>query len=340
MQALEWNAGKVRVLDQRRLPWDISYREFETAEALASAIRTGTLNGSGTLGAAVLYAAALAAHHSEASSPASLRDEITLAAGLVQQAHSPTLLTRWALRDLLARVPNTDAATMKTQFVEAAQQIVQERVELNKRLAVHGSMLIKDGDTVLHHGSSGSLAHVEYGTALGAIRAAHEDGKKIQVLLTESRPLLDGARLCAWELKQHGVPFTLVTEGGAAYEMQRGKIRLCLVDAAHINMNGWVTGAPGTYMLAVVAQENWLPFYVVAPTTVINPEMSDSEVPPMENRDTAEITTPHDCPLIPSDVPVRNLAFDHTPPTYISGIVTEHGMVRPPYLENFKKVMN
>ncbi len=248
----------------------------------------------------------------------------------------------WAIDRMMKRVDDSALTTvtdLQTAVLAEAQAIAAEDVALNKQIGRNAQPLIPDEATIIHHCNTGSLATVDYGTALGIIRMAHESGKKVQALLDETRPRLQGARLSAWELKQQGVPFKVIADGASGHFMRTQKIDLCVVGADRIAANGDTANKIGTYNLAVVAQANNVPFYVAAPTTTIDmatPNGNDIEI---EERPAEEITTIGTCQIAPDDVRVGNPAFDVTPADYITAIITERGVVYPPFIENLAKLM-
>jgi methylthioribose-1-phosphate isomerase len=220
-----------------------------------------------------------------------------------------------------------------------AKSIAAEDVALNKQIGRNALPLIPDEAKIIHHCNTGSLATVDYGTALGIIRMAHESGKKVLALLDETRPRLQGAKLSAWELKQQGVPFMVIADGASGHYMRTQKIDLCVVGADRIAANGDTANKIGTYNLAVVAQANNVPFYVAAPTTTIDMATPSGDAIEIEERPAEEMTTVGSYQLTPDDVPVGNPAFDVTPARYITAIITERGVVYPPFEENLAKLM-
>ena len=206
-------------------------------------------------------------------------------------------------------------------------------------MGANGAGLIQDGFTVLHHCNTGALATVDYGTALGVIRAAFEQGKQFHVLLDETRPRLQGARLSAWELEQLGVSYDILPDTAAGFYMQKGEIKLVLVGADRIASNGDFANKIGTYQIAVLAKENGIPFYTVAPTSTVDLALKTGAEIPIEERSKEEVITPYGTPLVPAHFHARNPAFDVTPNRYLSGIVTENGIVRPPFTENLKRAV-
>jgi methylthioribose-1-phosphate isomerase len=228
-------------------------------------------------------------------------------------------------------------AGIKQSLVQEAIKIHHEEAEATRRLSQQGARLIKDGFTILTHCNTGPLATTGYGTALGVIIRAREQGKKIKVFATETRPLLQGARLTAWELKKARIPFTLITDSMAGYFMSQGKIDCVIVGADRIAANGDTANKIGTYTLAVLAKENGIPFYVAAPTTTIDVSIASGEKIPIEERKPAEVTGIQGVSIAPDGVQVQNPAFDVTPAKYITAIITERDIIRPPYGEGIRK---
>jgi methylthioribose-1-phosphate isomerase len=222
-----------------------------------------------------------------------------------------------------------------------AQALADEDVEINKRLGAHGAALVRDGDTILHHCNTGALATVDYGTALGVIRAAHGQGKRIHVLVDETRPRLQGARLTAWELQQEGIPFTLIADNAAGHFMRTDQVDIVLVGSDRTAANGDVANKIGTYKLAVVAQANGIPFYPCVPTSTIDLALATGDDIPIEEREADEVTgiTYQGHPAAPEGIQVANPAFDVTPHRYVTGIVTENGIAYPPFDVSLRRVV-
>jgi methylthioribose-1-phosphate isomerase len=320
----------------------MTYQEYETYQEIADAIREMVVRGAPAIGASAAFGMALAAHNSKASDVQALRKELATAASTLKAARPTAVNLAWAV-DKLMKITDDDSYTTIDEIREAlhkaAQKIADDDVEVNKILGAHGSQLIKNGDTVLHHCNTGALATVDYGTALGVIRAAHEDGKTFHVLLDETRPRMQGSRLSAWELEQIGVSYDIIPDTAAGYYMQKGEIKACFVGADRIAANGDVANKIGTYQIAVLAKENWLPFYVAAPTSTIDLNCPSGADIPIEERDPNEVRAPYGLKMFPETWNVRNPAFDITPSSYITGIITEHGLVKPPYTDNLKKIV-
>ena len=341
MRSVEWYDNKVRMIDQRLLPSEFRLVEYQDHNEVAQAIRTMVIRGAPAIGAAAAFGMALAAQESRAQG----RDELLAnlrTAGEVLCAARPTAVNlSWAVARLLRRAESEPTpATIPDALLAEAQALADEDVEINKRLGKHGAALIQGGDTILHHCNTGALATVDYGTALGVIRAAHEQGKEIHVLVDETRPRLQGARLTAWELQQLGIPFTLIADNAAGHFMRIGQADVVLVGADRVAANGDVANKIGTYKLAVVAQANGIPFYSCVPTSTIDLSLSTGDDIPIEERPSEEVTeiTYQGRPAVPEGVHAANPAFDVTPHRYVTGIVTENGVVYPPFGANLRRV--
>ena len=244
---------------------------------------------------------------------------------------------------MLTRVREADVQTvaeLRMLVLEEAQLIAEEDVKINLSLGNHAQDLIPDGAVIFHHCNTGSLAAVDYGTALGVIRIAHEIGKKIFVYVDETRPRLQGARLTAWELLQYGVPFKVVADSTSGFYMQTEKVDLCIVGTDRVAANGDVANKIGTYNLAVVAHENGVPFYVAVPKSTIDLNTPSGDLIKIEERPPEEVTTVGNWQITPDDTPVGNPAFDITPAKYITAFITEDGIIYPPYQENLARIFD
>ena len=342
MRSVEWHDGKVRMIDQRLLPDELRLVEYAEYHEVAHAIRTMVIRGAPAIGAAAAFGMALAAHRARAEDRPALLAELRVAAEALCAARPTAVNLSWAVARLLRRAEaEPELASIPNALLAEAQALADEDVEVNSRLGKHGAALIRDGDTILHHCNTGALATVDYGTALGVIRTAHEQGKRIHVFVDETRPRLQGARLTAWELHQLGIPFTLIADNAAGHFMRTGQVNVVLVGADRVAANGDVANKIGTYKLAVVAQANGVPFYPCVPTSTIDLSLSTGDDIPIEERPPEEITgiTYQGRPAAPAGVTVANPAFDVTPHRYVTGIVTENGIAYPPFGLNLRKVM-
>lgn len=334
MRTVEWQDGKVRMIDQLRLPLEVVLLEYSDWRGVADAIKTMKIRGAPAIGAAAAFGMALAAWQNRDKERPQLLAEITRAADGLAQTRPTAVNLFWAIQRM-NRVAN--ASTLKTPqaivnaVLAEAQHIADEDVASCKRMGRFGAELVRDGDNILTHCNTGALAVVDYGTALGVVRAAHEQGKHIHVWVDETRPYLQGARLTAWELQQAGIPHTLITDNMAGHFMSRGKVNIVFLGADRIAANGDVANKIGTYSLAVLARENGIPFYSVAPTTTIDLDIRDGGEIPIEERDPSEVTHVRGVPITAAGVRAAHPAFDVTPHRYITGIVTDVGIIYPPF---------
>jgi methylthioribose-1-phosphate isomerase len=342
MRSVEWCGEKVRMIDQRLLPGELRLVEYEDYCEVAEAIRAMVIRGAPAIGAAAGFGMVLAACQSSARDRDGLLVDLRTAAEALCAARPTAVNLSWAVARLMRRAESEpDPASIPDALLAEAQALADEDVVVNKRLGEHGAALICDGDTILHHCNTGALATVDYGTALGVIRTAHEQGKRIHVLVDETRPRLQGARLTAWELVQLGIPFTLIADTAAGHFMRTGQVDVVMVGADRVAANGDVANKIGTYQLAVVAQANGIPFYPCVPTSTIDRSLTTGDDIPIEERRADEITgiTYQGQPVTPEGVQVANPAFDVTPHRYVTGIVTENGIAYPPFKVSLRHVV-
>jgi len=334
MKAIEWLGSRVRILDQTRLPQEEVYLELNTYQDIASAIVELKIRGAPAIGVVGGYGVALGALEIEAES----RDEFLGRLRAVIQtlaATRPTARNLFRAIDRMGQVAavGKDIEQTKKALIDEAVKIHSEEVAATRKLSQLGAELIHDGFSILTHCNAGPLATTGYGTALGVIRRAKEQGKKIKVLATETRPLLQGARITTWELKKAGIPVTLITDSMAGYFMSRGEVSCVIVGADRITSNGDTANKIGTYSLAVLAKENGIPFYVAAPTTTIDLSLASGDEIPIEQRSPEEVTYIQGVRIAPEGIEAANPAFDVTPHKYITAIITERGIIREPYGE-------
>lgn len=335
----DYDTDVVKMIDQRQLPWTFEVAEFEDYREVARAIKDMVVRGAPAIGAAAAFGMALAARQSQATDRLSLLKHLEKAAETLNEARPTAVNLAWAVRRCLRVAVNEELETVdevRDAILVEAQRIADEDVEINKRMAYNGAELISDGDTILHHCNTGALATVDWGTALGVIFAAHEQGKRIHVLVDETRPRLQGARLTAWELHQRGIPFDLIADNAAGHFMRTGQIDIVLVGSDRTAANGDVANKIGTYKLAVVAKENGIPFYPVVPTSTVDLELEHGDLIPIEERDSEEVVSVFGKSIAPEGITARNPAFDVTPHRYVTGIVTEWGVVYPPFVKNLR----
>jgi len=334
-----WLGDRLRVLDQTKLPQKEVYLELSRYQDVASAIKQLKIRGAPAIGVAGAYGVALGAIKIKAKS----RDKFLQKLRAVIQTIASTRPTARNLFRALERMQQIaktvkDMGQIKKALVNEAIRIHSEEAEATRKLSQLGAELIKDGSTILTHCNTGALATAGYGTALGIIIQARERGKRIKVLATETRPLLQGARITAWELKKAKIPFTLITDSMAGYFMSRGEVSCVIVGADRIAANGDTANKIGTYTLAVLAKEHGIPFYVAAPTTTIDMTLASGAEIPIEERSPEEVTNIQGIAIAPAGIKARNPAFDVTPHQYITAIITESGIIREPYGEGLRNL--
>lgn len=337
---IKWvEPGLVSMIDQRLLPHQVVYKEFRDPVAVAGAIKDMVIRGAPAIGAAAAFGLALVPVHDTSGKIETVLNDIRSASESLRQSRPTAVNLFWAIQRILNRIDENkyeSVAELRDIVLGEAQKIAQEDVEINRSLGNQAQSLIPDGAVVFHHCNTGSLAAVDYGTALGAIRIAHEMGKEIFVYVDETRPRLQGARLTAWELKEYGVPFKVVADSTSGHYMQTQKVDLCIVGTDRVAANGDVANKIGTYNLAVVAHANGVPFYVAVPKSTIDLDTPSGDQILIEERPAAEVTHVGTCQITPDDTPVGNPAFDITPAKYITAFITEDGIVYPPYTEHLK----
>ena len=324
---VQWHEGAVRLLDQSRLPETVTFLDCRDVESVAVAIRELKVRGAPAIGVTAAMGVALGAQAISAAEYETFAKQLL---GICERlaATRPTAVNLfWAIERMkqkLAALRGEPVAAIKAALLKESQAILEEDIALCKAMGRHGAELIQGGQTILTHCNAG------YGTALGVIRAAWEQGKQIQVIADETRPVLQGARLTAWELMQDKIPVTLITDSMAGSLMRQGKIHLCIVGADRIAANGDVANKIGTYSVAVLAKAHGIPFYVAAPYSTIDLQTKSGADIPIEQRNAQEVTTIHGShPVAPTGVSVYNPAFDVTPAELVSGIITERGVFTP-----------
>jgi len=340
VRTIEWRNGKVVTIDQTRLPCEEVTIEIKNCNEMAEAIRTMKIRGAPLLGAAAAYALALTAFNSKASSREALLNELEGASETIKRTRPTAVNLFWALDRILhkARKLRGTHHDLAQFVVEEAGRIADEDAAANQAIGKHGARLIKNGDAILTHCNAGALATVEYGTALGVIRAAWRQGKHIKVFADETRPLLQGARLTVYELKKEGIPVTLITDNMAGYVMRLKKVNKVIVGADRIVKDA-VINKIGTYSVAVLAKEHKIPFYVAAPTSTFDLTRTSKAVM-IEERNSEEITCIGAKRITAEGADVFNPAFDVTPLKYVTAIITEKGIIPPKSLKSIKSITN
>ncbi len=338
----DYDQHNVKMIDQRQLPWELVVAAFDDYHGVAAAIKDMVVRGAPAIGAAAAFGMALAAQQSPAADRPPLLRDLEAAAAVLNAARPTAVNLAWAVRRQLRVAADESlegADDVRAALLQEAQRLADEDVALNRRMGFHGAELINDGDTILHHCNTGALAAVDWGTALGVIFAAHEQGKRLHVLVDETRPRLQGARLTAWELQQRGISFDLIADNAAGHFMRTGQVDIVLVGSDRTAANGDVANKIGTYKLAVVAKENGIPFYPVVPTSTIDLELANGDLIPIEERDAQEVLSVLGKPIAPAGITARNPAFDVTPHRYVTGIVTEAGIVYPPFVPHLRQAV-
>ncbi len=329
------------MIDQRRLPGSLVIVSLHTHDEVAESIRNLTVRGAPAIGAAAAFGLALAAKNSKAGDRADLLADLELAAGRLQSARPTAVNLAWAVDRVrhLAHDFSGSVGDLRLAVLAEAMRIADDDVDTNRRMAENGSALVEDGDTIIHHCNTGSLATVDWGTALGVLRMAHEQGKRLHVLVDETRPRLQGARLTAWELEQYGIPYEIISDNMAGHFLSTGQANKVFFGADRIAANGDVANKIGTYMLALAAWDNRVPVYSVAPTSSVDLSLESGEQIPIEERDPEEVLDIqlHGERIVPRHASARNPAFDVTPARLITAIVTENGIITPPYGKNLSK---
>jgi methylthioribose-1-phosphate isomerase len=345
MRTLEWNPtnNTLVMIDQRLLPGEFRLVEYTDQGQVAEAIRDMVVRGAPAIGAAAAFGLALAARQSRATSLSNLQEGLHEAAAVLQAARPTAVNLSWALKRMLQLVDAYAGPLdeLPDAVLAEAQRIADEDIAINMAMARHGAELIQDGDTVIHHCNTGALATVDWGTALGVIRMAHKQGKRIHVLVDETRPRLQGARLTAWELEQYGVSYEIIADGAAGYFLRSGMAQKVFFGADRVAANGDVANKIGTYMLALAAVDNAVPVYAVVPTSTIDLSLASGEGIPIEERGPQEVLDLQVSgqPVTPPSASARNPAFDITPARLLSAIVTENGLVFPPFAVNIPQAI-
>jgi methylthioribose-1-phosphate isomerase len=331
------------MIDQRLLPGEFRIVTYDDYRQVAGAIQDMVVRGAPAIGATAAFGLALAACKARETDVSALRLVLMQASETLHEARPTAANLDWALQRVLRRAMQTEGSPddLRRAVLEEAQRIADEDVAVNQRMARHGAALIEDGDTIIHHCNTGALATVDWGTALGVIRMAHEQGKRLHVLVDETRPRLQGARLTAWELEQYGIPYEIISDNAAGYFLHTGQVQKVLFGADRVASNGDVANKIGTYMLALAAEDNHVPAYAVVPTSTIDLSLAHGGLIPIEERDGSEVLDLQagGQPIAPKGAVARNPAFDLTPHRLLTAIITERGVIYPPYDENIRKVM-
>jgi methylthioribose-1-phosphate isomerase len=341
IQTLEWTDKGVRFIDQTKLPTEEVYVTCTTHEQVANLIRNMVVRGAPAIGVAAAMGIALGVKSSKAETVGELKLELDQICENMGQTRPTAVNLFWAIRRMqekLERLRIRPVAQIKQALVEEAIRMHAEDIAANQAMGRHGATLMPSEGGVLTHCNAGALATAGYGTALGVIRAAVEQGKKIHVYADETRPFLQGSRLTAWELMKDGIPTTVISDNMAGAMMRQGKIGAIVVGADRIAANGDVANKIGTYSVAVLAKENGVPFYVAAPISTVDLACANGDMIPIEQRNAKEVTHIAGKQMVPDGVSVENPAFDVTPAKYVNAIITERGIAREPYRESLERL--
>jgi methylthioribose-1-phosphate isomerase len=334
LPTIAWRGRSVIMIDQRKLPGQETYVRCRTYIQVAQAIEKMVVRGAPAIGIAAAYGLVLGVMSLSAETGRSLERDFEKVYKRLERTRPTARNLFWALERMRGVYEGTRIGglrAIRAALLEEAKAIEREDAETNRAMGRHGQALLRDGWTVLTHCNAGALATAEYGTALGIVRAAVEDGKRIKVFADETRPLLQGARLTVWELERDGIPVVLITDSMAGWFMRRGEIQAVVVGADRIARNGDTANKIGTYSVAVLAKENGVPFFVAAPESTIDRSLADGAGIPIEERNPDEVREVGGRLITVPFVEIRNPAFDVTPAAYITAIVTERGVHRPPY---------
>jgi len=340
IKTVEWTNEGVSMLDQRLLPTEEKYLTLRSYEEVADAIKKMVVRGAPAIGVSAAMGLALGASQSVGTSVADLEYDFDFMCKVMEATRPTAVNLFWAVERMRralakAKAETSDVEEVKQRLVNEALAIFQEDIDSNRALGRFGADLIPDGATVLTHCNAGALATAgDYGTALGVIRGAIDAGKRVAVIADETRPFLQGSRLTAWELSKDKIPVTIITDNMAGHVMKQGKVDCVIVGADRIAANGDTANKIGTYMVAVLANQHQIPFYVAAPISTIDLAIDSGEEIPIEERDSKEVTHVRDHQLAPEGVDVHNFAFDITPNELIAAIITDRGVARSPYTES------
>jgi methylthioribose-1-phosphate isomerase len=348
MRTVFWEDNQLKMIDQRILPGRFEVLAYKDHVSVARAITDMVVRGAPAIGAAAAFGLALAGFESASNSTDGLLADLQAASNTLKASRPTAVNLTWAVDRVMMSLSQRERGwgegesdSIRHLVLAEAQRIADEDVEINKRMAEHGATLINDGDTIIHHCNTGALATVDWGTALGVIRTAHEQGKRIHVFVDETRPRLQGARLTAWELEQYGIPYEIISDNTAGYFLKAGKVQKCFVGSDRTAANGDVANKIGTYMLALAAHDNGVPFYPVVPTSTIDLSLAHGDLIPIEERNPQEVLGLEFMGerVAPQNAKARNIAFDVTPNRLVTGIVTENGVVYPPFEVNLRNVV-
>ena len=338
LRTVEWKNNSVIMIDQTKLPNELVYVKYIDYNDVANAIRTLVIRGAPAIGVSGAFGIALAALQSSSETTEGLLSDLEKAKKILFETRPTAVNLSWGLEKIMeiAKQGKT-VSEIKDIVIAKAKQMAEEDIDINKKMGKNGAGLFQDNDTIMTHCNAGALATVAYGTALGVIRATNESGKNVKVIATETRPIQQGSRLTAFELKHDGIDVSLIPDTAVGYTMANGLVNAVIVGADRILQTGHVFNKIGTYQVATMAKQHNIPFYVAAPMSTFDLESGPEDVI-IEQRKASEVTGVGDKKTAPDGVNVINPAFDVTPPELISGIITENGVVKPPYKESITKL--
>jgi len=339
-KTIQWKRDRVRILDQRKLPLEVIYQDCRNANSVVRAIRTMAIRGAPAIGVAAGMGIALAGKKIRTHQPEIFRREMEKVCSVMGQARPTAVNLFWAIHRMERVLSDTslDVKRMRIELEKEALKIYKEDIEMNRAIGEMGKNLIQTGSGILTHCNAGALATAGYGTALGVIYAAWAEGKRFHVYVDETRPMLQGARLTAWELCKSKIPVTVLTDNMAGWLIKQGKIDLVIVGADRITRNGDTANKIGTYSLSVLANHHHIPFYVAAPISTFDFTLASGKDIPIEEREIREVTHFRGSSITPEGAGALNPAFDVTPHSLIQAIITEKGIIRRPFNKNLKKM--
>ena len=338
LKTVEWKDKSVVMIDQTKLPNELIFVTYTDYNDVANAIKTLVIRGAPAIGVAGAFGLALAALQSKATTKEDMIKDLEQAKKILFETRPTAVNLAWGLNKMMnvsKNCQNTDE--IKESIVEAATTLAEDDVKINKAMGKNGAELFDNNDTIMTHCNAGALATVAYGTALGVVRAIKESGKNIKVIATETRPVMQGSRLTAFELKHEGIDVSLIPDTAVGYTMANGLINKIVVGADRIVSTGHVFNKVGTYQIAIIAKQHNIPFYVAAPLSTFDLNSNTEDIV-IEQRKASEVTSIGNKKTAPDGINVINPAFDMTPPELISGIITEKGVIRQPYEESIKKL--
>ncbi len=338
IRTVEWKDNKVVMIDQTKLPNELVFVEYNNYNQVADAIRTLVVRGAPAIGVSGAFGLALAVLQSKTTTKDELISDLEIAKQILFETRPTAINLAWGLDQIMNIAKSGDTVEqIKELVINAAKKMADDDIEINKTMGKIGSILFDNNDTIMTHCNAGALATVAYGTALGVIRATRESGKNVKVIATETRPVQQGSRLTAFELKHDGFDVSLIPDTAVGYSMANGLVDKVIVGADRIVKTGHVFNKIGTYQIAIMAKQHEIPFYVAAPLSTFDMK-SDAKDVIIEMREGSEVTGIGDKKTAPDGINVINPAFDITPPELISGIITEKGVANPPYEKSIKKL--